>query len=277
KPLTSAAALSQLQSRLRADIRKVAVVTAEPGEPQKVTTTLKQQMDGYRLETISLESEPGITLNGLIAIPDQAGPHSTILWMDALPNERTAASADFIRLAKSGHIVMAFQPRGVFGEPPPNPNQLALGQYMPELLRAIIVGKTLIGMRSDDTIRAINWLAARTDVDKSSITLYGRGAQGMVALHAAAIDTRVSQVVIENTLLSYRMALEAGLHKNLSEVDLPGVLNHYDVGDLLEAISPRRVFIINPMNAMGQPVRNSIVSAELSAVFETDRNLGAPE
>jgi hypothetical protein len=197
--------------------------------------------------------------------------------MEALPNDRTVASADFVRLAKSGHVVLAFQPRGVLGEPPPNPNQLALGQYMPELLRAIIVGKTIIGMRVDDTLRAINWLIARPDVDKSSIILYGKGAQGMAALHAAAIDARVTQIVIENTLVSYRMALATGLHKNLSEVAMPGVLNHYDVGDLLTAISPRPVFIVNPVNAMGQPVRDLIVSTELSAVFETDRHLGTPQ
>jgi cephalosporin-C deacetylase-like acetyl esterase len=278
KVLTSSAALSQLQSRVRADIRKVAAVVAIPGEPAKVSTTLKQQFEGYRLETVSLESEAGITLDGLIAIPEQERPHPVVLWMDALPNDRIAASADFVRLAKSGYIVMAFQPRGVLGEPPPNPNQLALGQYMPLLLRAIVVGKTIIGMRVDDTIRAINWLNFRPDVDKSSILLYGKGAQGMVALHAAAIDTRVAQVVVENTLVSYRMALEAGLHKNLSEVLMPGVLNHYDVGDLLQVISPRPVSLVNPVNAMGlQPVRSSIVSTELSAVFETDRNLGTPQ
>lgn len=91
------------------------------------------------------------------------------------------------------------------------------------------------------------------------------------------LDTRVTQVVVENTLVSYRMALAAGLHKNLSEVAMPGVLNHYDVGDLLAAISPRPVSLVNPVNAMGQPARDSVVSAELSAVFETDRNLGTPQ
>jgi cephalosporin-C deacetylase-like acetyl esterase len=277
KPLTSSGALAQLQSRVRADIRKVAAVVAQPGEPAKESTSVKQELADYRLESVLLESEQGITLDGLIAIPNQQGPHAVVLWMDALPNYRTASSADFIRLAKSGHIVMAFQPRGVLGEPPPNPNQLALGQYMPLLLRAIIVGKTIIGMRVDDTIRAINWLASRSDVNQSSIILYGKGAQGLVALHAAAIDTRIAQVVVENTLVTYRMALEAGLHKNLSEVEMPGVLNHYDVGDLLQAISPRPVSIVNPVNAMGQPVRTSIVSTELSAVFETDRNLGTPQ
>jgi hypothetical protein len=72
------------------------------------------------------------------------------------------------------------------------------------------------------------------------------------------------------------MALEAGLHKNLSEVVMPDVLNHYDVGDLLQAVSPRPVILVNPVNAMGLPVRDSVVRTELSAVFETDHALGTP-
>jgi cephalosporin-C deacetylase-like acetyl esterase len=256
KLLTSPAALAALQTRVRADIRSIGAVSADPGETPMVTTALKQQLDGYRLESVLMTSEPGIVLNGLIAIPDQPGPHPAILWMEALSNDRTASSPEFVRLAKSGHIVMAFQPRDVLGEPQANAaNQLALGQYMPELLRAIIVGKTIVGMRADDTIRAVSWLAARPDVDRSALTVYGRGAEGIVALHAAAVDTRITEVVVENTLVSYRMALEAGLHRNLSEVDIPGILNHYDVGDLLEAISPRPVFLVNPVNPMGQPVR----------------------
>jgi cephalosporin-C deacetylase-like acetyl esterase len=273
KPLTSAAELPQLQERVRNAIRALAMVTAEPGDLPKATTTNTRQLDTYRLENVTLESEPGISLDALIAIPTQAGVHPAILWMDAAPNERTAASADFMRLAKSGHIVMAFQPRGVLGEPPPN-QSLSLGQYMQPSLRAIVVGKTLIGMRVDDTIRAINWLTSQPDVDKSSIILYATGAQGMVALHAAALDERITQVVIENTLVSYRMALEAPLHKNLSELVIPKVLTQYDVGDLLEAISPRPVLIVNPLNAMGQPVREQLVNQELIAAFDSDRNLG---
>ena len=122
-------------------------------------------------------------------------------------------------------------------------------------LRAIIVGKTLIGMRTDDVIRVLNWLSSRADIDRTSITLYGKGGLGMVALHAAAVDTRITRVIAENSLVSYRAALDAPLHRNLSEIMIPGVLNHYDVGDLLEAIAPREVTLLNPADALGQPMR----------------------
>jgi hypothetical protein len=168
-------------------------------------------------------------------------------------------------------------PRGVLGEPPPNPNQLALGPYMPLFQRAVAVGATIVGMRVDDTIRAIDWLTARADVDPAAITVYGTGAQGMVALHAAALDRRISRVVAERTLVSYRSALAAGLHRNLSEVLIPNVLRHYDVPDLLTAIHPRRVTLVNAATPMGQPARDREVRAALAAAFAADARLGTPE
>jgi hypothetical protein len=84
-------------------------------------------------------------------------------------------------------------------------------------------------------------------------------------------------VVVENSLVSYRTALDAPLHRNLSEITIPGVLNHYDVGDLLVAIAPRPVTLLNPADAVGQPMRLDQVRQRLSAAFESDRNLGYPE
>ena len=56
--------------------------------------------------------------------------------------------------------------------------------------RAFLVGKTIVGMRMDDTIQAVDWLCARPDVDRPAITAYGNGPLGMVVLlHAAALDT----------------------------------------------------------------------------------------
>ena len=47
--------------------------------------------------------------------------------------------------------------------------------------------RVAMGAREYDTIRAVSWLSARPDVDKSAIMVYGKGAQGMVALHAAVL------------------------------------------------------------------------------------------
>lgn len=69
----------------------------------------------------------------------------------------------------------------------------------------------------------------------------------------------------------------APLHRNLSEITIPGILLHYDVSDLLEAIAPRPVTLRNPVDAIGQPMRLDSVRQGLGAAFESDRNLGYPQ
>jgi dienelactone hydrolase len=151
--------------------------------------------------------------------------------------------------------------------------QSILGAYTGMALQAMVVGKSLVGMRSDDAIRAINWLVSLPDVQQSSITIYGRAAEGMVALHTAALDTRIAHVVLDSALVSYHMALESPLHRNLSEIVLPGVLLKYDTSDLIDAIGPRSVEIVNPVDSIGVAARDEAVKKELAAVFESDRKL----
>ncbi len=160
------------------------------------------------------------------------------------------AAPELDRMAKSEWIISAIQPTPT----PPGTEGLKspyLGSFNLLSLRAFLIGKTVIGLQIDDAIRAVDSLAARPDVDTSKITIYGNGPLGIVALHAAALDSRIRSVIVENTLASYRMVLDQPLHRNISEVMIPGVLRKYDVGNLVLAISPRLVTIINPQDATG--------------------------
>jgi hypothetical protein len=180
------------------------------------------------------------------------------------------------RLAQAGRLVLVLQPRATpaWAEEMKSP---LLGNYYLLSLRARLVGKTIVGMRADDIIRAVDWLAAREDVDRNRIAAYGNGAHGVALLHAAALDPRIGRVFVENTLASYRLAVERPIHRNLPEVALPGVLTRYDIGDLLLAVSPRPVVFINPANSVGVTMREQDARRELGYVFDSDRGLGAAE
>ena len=54
-------------------------------------------------------------------------------------------------------------------------------------LRLLLIDKTPLGMRVDDAIQAVDWLAGRDDVDAKSITAYGLGLMGPAALHLVAV------------------------------------------------------------------------------------------
>ena len=274
---TSKSDVPPLQSRLRADIRSLTGATIEPGQANtQVATIFTEPRSGYRIETISMMSDNYSTLSGYIAIPNMITTMPAILMMDTRPSSSLIApGGDVDRLAKAGRIVMLFDARPT----PPGTESIKspyLGSFNLLSLRSFLVGKSIIGLRIDDTIRAIDWLAGRRDVDRNSITAYGSGPLGMVVLHAAALDTRISKIVVANTLTSYRMIVDQPVHRNVSEIVIPGVLQHYDTTDLLTAIYPRSVIYVSPQDAMGGAVRAVNYRSALSAALKSDQNMGSP-
>jgi cephalosporin-C deacetylase-like acetyl esterase len=250
-------------TELMEDIRGLAGVVARPS---KSPPPVKVSGDGraHHLENISFQGENG-ELSALLVYPEGDGRKPAVLMLDSRVGDALTPNSGVIdQLTKSGHIVM------VLGATPTPPG--AEGLKSPYLgtfnllgLRALLVGKSILGIRVEDTIRVMDFLSARADVDPASITVYGNGAMGAVALHAAAIDSRIRRVVIENTLTSYRMVLDEPLHRNISEILIPEVLRKYDMGDLLLAIAGR-VTVINPQNAAGEVITADQFRKELGRI-----------
>jgi hypothetical protein len=116
-------------------------------------------------------------------------------------------------------------------------------------LRAQLTGLTLVGLRADDIIRAMDFLSARNDVDKRDISAYASGPAAVALLHAAALDKRITRVVADHTIPSFRAIATEPMHQNAPEYIVPGVLRHYDIPDLIQAIAPRKVEVFNPVGA----------------------------
>jgi hypothetical protein len=278
RALRTRAELERLQARLRTDVRTTAAIGAEPGaSPPPVAVEASVKRDGYHLDSVTMRADDGLSLKGLLAVPERAGRKRAMLVLDSRPAEATAAAGGEVeRLARDGWVVLVLQPRAT----PAWTDELKsplLGPHYLLTLRARLVGKTLTGMRADDIIRAVDWLASRPDVEREQIAAYASGPHGVALLHAAALDARIGRIFVENTLVSYRLDVERPLHRNLPEVALPGVLTRYDIGDLLLALSPRPVVLINPANGVGTTMREAEARREFAYVFESERNLGSAE
>jgi cephalosporin-C deacetylase-like acetyl esterase len=274
RPVNDRSALQQRRSQLQKDISELTRAVFQPETrvpPESMTTKSAEQHSRYRLETISLKSDADTQAPGTLAIPDGPGAKRAVLILSPQP----PSLAEIEELAKANYMVLALQPR-----PTPAGTESLKSPYLGVFnllsLRAFLVGKTLLGLRVDDAIRAVNVLAARTDVDRRNITAYGSGPMGLALLHAAVLDARISRLVLDSTLTSYRMIVDQPVHRNVSEVVVPGVLQRYDTGDLLEALFPRPVTIVSPRDALGEPVSEDAYRAAMSAVFESDRKLGSP-
>jgi hypothetical protein len=277
QPVRTKAALARLTTKLRADIDTAAMLSVRPGgTPPPVRTLATEQRAGYRVQRVRIQTEPGVELEGALALPERAGARPTLLVMDVRPLDAVAAAGgELDRLARAGWVVLALQPRGTPGGTEEQKSPLLGNSYLLSL-RAGLVGKTLVGMWTGDAIRAVDWLASRPEVDRSALAVYGVGAMGTVALHAAALDPRLATVYVERSLTSYRMAVDNEITQDIPDVALPGVLRRYDMGELLLAAGAKGVVVIDPVNEMPKPVGPDAFRKAMDYVFASDRLLGRP-
>ena len=192
-----------------------------------------------------ISARPGAPVGetGQLFLPEggASAPYPAVLVVSGDP------PADISALPR-GRLVLVIHPRPwpVGTEAAKAPSQ---GLHYLLSLRAQLTGLTLVGLRADDIIRAMDFLSARNDVDKRDISAYASGPAAIALLHAAALDKRITRVVVDRTISSFRAIATEPLHQNAPEYIVPGVLRHYDIPDLIQAIAPRKVEVFNPVGA----------------------------
>jgi hypothetical protein len=138
----------------------------------------------------------------------------------------------------------------------------------------VLLDKTFVGMRAQEMIAAVQWLAAQSDVDDAKISAYADGASGVALLHAAVLEQWIRQITIESTLSTYASIVDADVHRNVAESIVPGVLLHYDLDDLMIAMAPRSISIVQPVSGSGDALTEASFHDQFTSVLQADQSLG---
>ncbi|HEY1993936.1 MAG TPA: acetylxylan esterase [Edaphobacter sp.] len=240
--------------QLQQTIREVTHATVKPGDPAPINTqspplASPPEGDVHVRHRFTLATAPGINVQAEFYRPAD-GKHPMLLILKdslapSLEPSRTDEIKKFRALADAGTAVLVIAPRP---SPPGNEETKAsvLGPFYLTELRAELVGKTLLGLRVDDVIAAVNFMQDSTTGDPNQITAQATGHLGLVLLHAAVLDPRLKHITIDHTLESYSSLLRAPMPIDAPEDILPGVLLHYDIPDIIKALGPRLTFT-NPL------------------------------
>src|SRR5437667_787777 len=240
---------------LLAELRRLGVPSKGPAP--SATTTSKIEHTDFRIEEIRFESDPGVTVSARLYLPKGAGRKPAVVMFEEkrLPvplyvqrSQSTAAIAG--ALARSGQIVMEVDARD---SPAANDGRPFLGNWLTNE-RVELIGRNLAAMRAHDLLVAVDVLAARPDVDASSIRGYARGVKGVWLLLAAAVDQRLAKIWLDRTPWSIATALEGPLTNHLFDAMIPRFALHWDFQDLVDAIGDRRVLWTDPTNWMNRVV-----------------------
>jgi len=228
---------------LQAELRRLQIPS--DGAPPHVTVLDESSSAEERRQQIRFEIEPGVEIKGQLRIPSSAGPKPAVLLVS---DESTGSLAE--KIVKSGRIVLELEPRD---SPAESDRRPFVGNWITNA-RAIQIGLNLPAMRAHDLLSGIDLLAARSDVDPSSIRAAARGVKGIWLLLAAAADSRIGKVWLDRTPFSLRAALETSMNTNLFDAVIPGFALHWDLTQLVQAMGNRPVLWTDPANWMKRTV-----------------------
>jgi len=203
--------------------------------------------DGYRIEKLVIERKGELPMPALLFVPDgDAGVKRTAtVCADGRGKARGAAAGGEIEdLVRAGHIVLSVDLRG-FGETADRgSNRKYYNREHRVSNLSMHIGRPLLGQRVDELLAAADVISGQADVE--AVHLMGLHDAGPVALHAAALDERFVSLTLKESVRSWLgdVVAEPLTHHLLGHV-VPGALLRYDLPDLVTAISPRKVKVLN--------------------------------
>lgn len=216
--------------------------------------------DGYHIEKLVFTPEAGIWLPALWFVADGAKPRAAVLYVHAEGKAADAAPGGPIeRLVRQGRNVLAVDLRGI-GET----QRLGQRYFNPALhgpdgqdfYIAYLLGRTYVGMRTEDLMLLGRWLGAQSGAQKPGpVDLVAVGHLGTVALHAAALEPALfTSVRLVHPLVSWSNVVQLGYNKNPLVNNVHAALTTYDLPDLAKVIG-KKLSVEEPLDAMGEVAR----------------------
>jgi cephalosporin-C deacetylase-like acetyl esterase len=265
RPFTSEELRNRVRSLTAFDSPKNALVVKPYGEITRA---------GYRIEKLVYESEPGINIPALLFVSEggNARKNAMIYVHGRGKSAAAAVGGEIEQFVKAGLIVLAIDLRGL-GETRSRNTEgnddfpVYFGDFE-SAMTAWHIGRPLVGMRMTDVLRGVDLLAARPDVERTKIYGFGKDAGAIPLLHAAAMDERIRTIVLEGMLASYQTIIQQRIHRQIFEQVIPGVLRSYDLPDVVAALAPRQVWIVNGVNALGQRMKLTELKKQYAVTSE---------
>jgi len=258
---SSQADLESYRKEIQKEARRLSGVAARvkaTGQAVPVTSFGVIERPGYRIEKLIYESEPGIKVPTLLFVPKvPEGRKPAVVFVHGRGKAADSGpGGDVEQLVQAGHIALSVDVRGM-GETRQAADSDDFFRYFgvyESAMTALLTGNPLVGMRALDIQRGVDLLSGRTDVDPQRISAFGKEKGAVPTLFAALLDTRIKKLALEGMLDSYQSAVRNKIHRGLFEDVIVGALKSFDLPDLVAAMSPRPVWIMNGTDPLGHRV-----------------------
>ncbi|WP_330633408.1 alpha/beta hydrolase family protein [Halocatena halophila] len=255
-------AFADWQSTMRAQLAErlgFPEIRADDSSSLEPTQLERVQMDGYERQLWHIQTEADFFVPFYLLLPtDGSPPFSTVLTVHGHStagkeltvgaiNDRRAEIADERRdiarqAVKRGYAAVAPDMRA-FGALTGPARDTDAGRACTGLQKTTqLFGRTLAGDRCWDLLRLVDWIDDQSVLDSDAIAITGHSGGAAVAMFGAALDDRLSPVVLNAYFCTFEDSIVAIDHCPCNYV--PGVLRLGEMWDIAGAIAPRPLTIV---------------------------------
>ncbi len=182
---------------------------------------------------VEFTTEQGIRVNGQLFVP-RSGKKSypALIYMKGAEDVIYPVDYDPLLPVLTTHVVLVLEPRAT-GYP-------GVSNYKWSNIRmtTALIGSTIESMQTWDLLRSVDFLTEAEGLHLDGISVYGRKQMGALGLYAAAMDPRITRVILDDPPASHWQG--------------PPLLNVLRVTDLPEAaaiMAPREIVSLSKLPA----------------------------
>lgn len=223
--------------------------------PLNARVTGKILMDGYRVEKITYESQPGYHVTGALYIPDGVKKKAPAIFY-ACGHSLEGFKADayqhiIINLVKKGFVVFTIDPMGQgeryeYWDIQKNEPRFPIPDHEHSYAGAqcIISGYSTARYFIWDAMRGIDYMISRKEIDPDRIGMTGRSGGGNITAYLGAVDDRILAAAPECYITSYEYIYKS-IGPQCAEQNLYQMIEKgLDHQDFIEARAPKPTMMI---------------------------------
>jgi len=243
--------------------------------------------DGYRIESVTYEVEPGDRVPALLLIPDGVDANNprpaVAVWHQHAgkftigKSEPAGLGGDpmhhtGVALAKEGYVVLC--PDALCFEERQDPAGKLTGMKFErfEFLRYVVNGKCMAWKNILDMRRAIDFLCERPEVDASRLGCYGHSMGSTHAWMVGPHEPRLKAIVGNCCLPTYAAIHDHHLLHCFPNF-VPGWLQYGDTPEIAALIAPRALHLNLGENDSGSPIEHAREGVARIAQVYADQNV----
>jgi cephalosporin-C deacetylase-like acetyl esterase len=229
--------------------------------PLQARTVSQLDRGAITIEKIIFESRPGFPVTANLYRPSRSSTTRRPAVLSPIGHFLSAGKtapdvqARCLGLAHKGFVVLTYDAIGQ-GE------RMVMGNVHHEAGYALLpLGETIAGWMVWDSMRAIDYLQSREDVDPARIGITGNSGGGLNSLFTAALDPRVQAATVVGFTLEFSDWIRyGGTHCTCTH--LPGLLRDLEWFEIAGLIAPRPLLMIQGEHDTIFPIQGASRAAE---------------